>query len=123
MPKIDLAGRTFEFAQRVRVFANGLPRSISNEVDVRQLLRSSGSVAANYLEAQEGLSRKDFFYRIKVCGKEARESGLWLCLLNVSRGAPAAEREWLCREAGELKLIFSAIAKKDDTANAGQTVG
>jgi four helix bundle protein len=115
----DLAQRTFEFARRVREFANGLPRSVSNEVDVRQLLRSSGSVAANYLEAQEGLSRKDFFYRVKVCRKEARESGLWLCLLNISPGAMAMERERLYREAEELKLIFAAIAKKDDTGNTG----
>jgi four helix bundle protein len=115
MLKTDLTKRTFEFARRVRVFANVLPRSVSNEVDARQLLRSSGSVAANYLEAQEALSRKDFFYRIKVCKKEARESGLWLRLLHVSPGVGMTERESLSREAEELKLIFAAIAKKDDT--------
>lgn len=118
-----LVGRTFEFARRVREFVNRIPRSMANEVDARQLLRSSRSVAANYLEAQEGLSRKDFFYRVKVCRKEARESQLWLCLLNISPGAMTTERENLCREAEELKLIFAAIAKKDDTASAGQSGG
>jgi four helix bundle protein len=53
---------------------NELPRSPANYEDVRRVVRSSGSVAANYLESQEGLSRKDFFYRIKIWRKEARES-------------------------------------------------
>jgi four helix bundle protein len=56
----DPVERTFEFAQRVRVFVNGLPRTPSNFEDIRQVVRASGSVAANYLEAQEEVSRKDF---------------------------------------------------------------
>ncbi len=80
------------------------------------MLRSSGSVAANYLEAQEGLSRRDFFYRIKVCRKEARESELWLHLLDIPTGAIRREHDWLIQEIIELKLIFSAIAKKDNSA-------
>ena len=91
---------------------------LSNYEDSRQLVRSSGSVAANYIEAQEGVSRKDFFYRTKICRKEARESGLWLRLveLKVMR-ALAAERDRLvAQEANELKLIFAAIAAKDDTS-------
>ncbi|RXK56569.1 four helix bundle protein [Oleiharenicola lentus] len=81
----DLLRRTFVFAQCVRRLVNQLPRTISNIEDAKQLVRASGSVAANYLEAQEGLSRKDFFYRIKICRKEARESGLWLRLLELPR--------------------------------------
>jgi four helix bundle protein len=71
-------------------------------------------VAANYLESQEGLSRKDFFYRIKISRKEARESGLWLALFDVEQDpALAADRDKLAGEADELKRIFSAIAGKD----------
>jgi len=100
----------------VRQFVNRLPKSVANYEDSKQLIRSSGSVAANYLEAQEGLSRKDFFYRIKVCRKEARESGLWLRLINVGQlDGLLSEREKLATEADELKRIFSAIAGKDDT--------
>lgn len=110
----DLVERTFRFAQRVRKLVNALPRTIANIEDAKQLVRASGSVAANYLEAQEGLSRKDFFYRIKVCRKEARESGLWLRLLEVI-AASEDERNALIREAEELTRIFSAIAGKDDT--------
>jgi four helix bundle protein len=112
----DLVERTFRFAHRVRRFVNALPRTISNIEDAKQLVRASGSVAANYLEAQEGLSRKDFFYRIKVCRKEARESNLWLRLLEV-RPTNDDERTLLTREADELKRIFSSIAGKDDTAD------
>lgn len=111
----DLIDRTFRFAQSSRHFVNAVPRTISNIEDAKQLVRASGSVAANYLEAQEGLSRKDFFYRIKVCRKEARESHLWLRLLAVSPGTEE-QRTFLLHEADELKRISSAIAGKDDTA-------
>ena len=107
--------RTFEFALRVRKFVNRLPRSVANFEDSKQIVRASGSVAANYLEAQEGLSRKDFFYRIKVCRKESRESGLWLRLLDVGADAMLTkEREELVSESEELKRIFSSIAGKED---------
>src|SRR5471030_2312306 len=96
----DLVQRTFEFAQRVRRFVNRLPKSVSNFEDSKQLVRSSGSVAANYLEAQEGLSRRDFFYRIKVCRKESRESGLWSRLLDTGpEKTLSLEREKLVMEA------------------------
>lgn len=95
---------------------NQLSRTLANVEDARQLVRASGSVAANYLESQEGLSRKDFFYRIKICRKESRESGLWLSLIDVGAVAElAAERNWLVGEADQLKRIFSSIAGKDDS--------
>jgi four helix bundle protein len=115
-PARALVQRTFYFALEVRRFVNRLPRMISNYEDSRQLVRSSGSVAANYLEAQEGVSRKDFFYRTKICRKEARESGLWLRLVAIGGDVMLeAERSRLATEADELKLIFAAIAAKDDS--------
>lgn len=108
--------RTYQFAKAVRRFVNELPRVLSNYEDARQVVRSSGSVAANYLEAQEALSRKDFFYRIKLCRKEARESGLWLRLVDVGLLATIEpQRTALVGEAEELKKIFSSIAQQDDT--------
>jgi four helix bundle protein len=116
----DLEERTFRFAREVRDFVDRLPRKLSNYEDARQVVRSSGSVAANYLEAQEGVSRKDFFFRIKVCRKEARESGLWLRLVNVDADSTLGiQRDRLVGEAHELKLIFATIAGKDDTSGAG----
>lgn len=115
-PPRNLVDRTYGFAVRVRQFVNRLPRTLANYEDVRQLVRSSGSVAANYLESQEGLSRKDFFYRVKVCRKEARESGLWISLVDLGNDASLAEESnRLHAEAMELKRIFAAIAGKDDT--------
>jgi len=109
----DLVERTRVFALEVRRLLNRLPKVISNYEDARQVARSSGSVAANYLEAQEALSRKDFFFRIKVCRKEARETVLWLGLLETQRAADLDEEcSRLQREAEELVRIFSSIARK-----------
>lgn len=76
-PKYDLEERTFQFAKAVRIFIKGLPKSISNYEDGKQVVRSSGSVGANYREANEALSKKDFVMRIKISRKEAKESAYW----------------------------------------------
>ena len=90
-----------------------LPRNISNAEDVRQLVRASGSVAANWIEADEALSKKDFLMRVKICRKEAKESRLFLRLIDAGVAKDAARsRESLEREAYELTLIFSAIIGK-----------
>jgi four helix bundle protein len=81
----DLEERTFRFAESARTFAKQLPKTTSNVEDVRQLVRASGSVAANWIEANEALSRKDFLMRMKICRKEAKESRLFL---QVHRKAP-----------------------------------
>ena len=114
-PGGELSERTFGFARDVRKAVNQLPKTLSAREDSKQVIRSSGSVAANYLEAQEGLSRKDFFYRLKVCRKEARESQLWLELLAEDGGETVSERlDRLIDEANQLTRIFSSIVKKQD---------
>ena len=70
----DLEDRTLEFARRVRVIVKRLSRTIGNIGDGKPVVRSSGSVGANYIEANESLSKKDFVMRIKICRKEAKES-------------------------------------------------
>ena len=74
--KYNLEERTFLFASRVRRLTKRLHRTIENIEDIKQLIRSSGSVGANYIEANESLSKKDFLMRIKICRKEAKEFGL-----------------------------------------------
>ena len=74
----DLEERSFEFAKQVRAFIKVLPKTIANFEDSRQLIRASGSVAANYIEANNALSKKDFVMRVKICRKEAKECRLWL---------------------------------------------
>jgi four helix bundle protein len=109
----DLEDRTFRFAESVRAFVKQLPRTISNSEDVRQLVRASGSVAANWIEADEALSKKDFLMRVKICRKEAKESRLFLRLINAGLAkATVAVRDHLAAEARELTLIFSSIVSK-----------
>ena len=111
----DLEDRTFLFAQSIRAFVKSLPRTISNAEDSRQLIRASGSVAANWIEADEALSKKDFLMRVRICRKEAKESRLFLRLMDV--GVENIKgRDVLTAEARELTLIFSAIVKKSGGA-------
>ena len=109
----DLEERTFLFAQEVRRFVKSLPRTVANAEDVRQLVRASGSVAANWIEANEALSKKDFLLRAKISRKESKESRLFLRLLETGE-ALADKRDELCREARELTLIFATIISKSD---------
>ena len=81
-PAYDLEERTFQFAKSVRLFTKTLPKTISNVEDGKQVIRSSGSVGANYREANESLSKKDFLMRVKISRKEAKESAYWLRLIH-----------------------------------------
>jgi four helix bundle protein len=111
--KYDLEERTFSFAKRIRMFVKQLPRTLSNIEDVKQLIRSSGSVGANYIEANESLGKKDFSLRIKICRKEAKESHYWLALLCIDRNSSLEkELELLKKESLELMNIFAAILHK-----------
>lgn len=111
--KYDLEERTFSFAKSVRIFVKTLPKTISNIEDVRQLVRSSGSVGANYIEANEALSKKDFLMRIKISRKEAKESLYWLRLIHeTNKLKNNKETERLMQEATELKKILSSIVEK-----------
>lgn len=113
--KYDLEDRTYEFARCVRAFVKTLPRTICNIEDVKQVVRSSGSVGANYIEANEALSTKDFRMRIRISRKESKETRYWLRLLD-TRDVPGlnAERDKLIQESTELMLIFGAILKKSE---------
>jgi four helix bundle protein len=109
----DLEDRTFLFAESVRRFIKQLPRTVSNTEDIKQLVRASGSVAANWVEADEALSKKDFLMRVKVCRKEAKESRLFLRLIDAGLSKEnGAKRDAVAAEARELVLIFSSIISK-----------
>ena len=90
-----------------------LPRTICNIEDAKQLVRSSGSVGANYIEANEALGKKDFTMRAKTSRKESKESRYWLRLLDIGEDANLSkERETLIQESLELTKILSAIVNK-----------
>lgn len=109
----DLEDRTFTFARDIRNFVRRIRKNLIQIEDGKQLIRASGSVGANYIEANEALSKKDFYHRIKICRKEAKESKYWLRLLavNDSEGLLRKQKE-LIQEATELMNIFGSIIRK-----------
>ena len=111
--QFDLEERTFQFARNVVCYIKQLPRNISNLEYGKQVINASGSVGANYIEANESLSKKDFMMRIKICRKEAKESAYWLRLiLETNDEKFGQEGRKLQNEATELKKIFSSIINK-----------
>src|SRR4030095_12534122 len=106
----DLEDRTFRFAESVRTFVKQLPRSLSNAEDVRQLVRASGSVAANWIEANEALSKKDFLMRVKICRKEAKE-GIWRFLkIKIKRRSILA-----------LAILLAVMVRADEVPRKAKT--
>ena len=109
----DLEDRTLAFAKSVLTFVRKLPRSIANTEDIKQVVRSSGSIGANYIEANESLSKKDFLMRIKISRKEAKETRYWLSLLELDpANSLREERDTLHQESTELMMILGSILRK-----------
>lgn len=111
----DLEDRTFEFAKSVRMFVKKLPKTIANIEDGKQLIRSSGSVGANYIEANESFSKKDFIMRAKISRKEVKESRFWLRLVDMKGNDELEkERQMLITESTELMMILGSIIRKTE---------
>ena len=108
----NLEERTFLFAKECRIYIQKLPKTISNIEDGKQLVRSSGSVGANYIEANEKLGEKDLSFRLKIASKEAKESKYWLRLLQELNPELKEKSENLIFEIEELRKILSAIITK-----------
>ncbi len=113
--RYDLEERTENFAKDVIALCNGLPKSTVNVELMSHLVRSAGSVGANYIEAHDGLSQKDFVHRIRICRKEAKESRYWLRLLAPTKSQFESHMASLAQESTELMNIFGAILKKSTT--------
>ncbi len=113
--KYNLEERTFEFARDVRFFLKTLPHTAIVMADVKQVVRSSGSIGANYIEANENVGKRDFIYRLKVSRKEAKETIYWLRLICASNELPnVSEGARLIDEANQIRRILSAIIKKSE---------
>lgn len=109
----DLEDRTLAFAKKVRTLAKKLHKKIANVEDAKQVIRASGSVGANYIEANESLGKKDFAMRIKISRKESKESRYWSRLIDTGGDSELEnERNALVQEATELMKIFGAILQK-----------
>lgn len=113
-----LEERCHQFGKRVRVFCRKLKKDIANIEDIKQLIKSSGSVGANYIEANENVGKGDLKYRIKVCRKESKESMHFLGLIELFGDQELEkERNELVDEAIQLRRIFSSMIKKLDSDN------
>lgn len=110
----DLEGRTAKFGANIIKFVSRIPRTILNETIIIQLIRSATSIGANYCEADDAESRKDFRHKIGICKKEARETTYWLRMATTIAPSLKTEAIVLWHEAKELNLIFNAIRKKLD---------
>ncbi|OXB24277.1 four helix bundle protein [Flavobacterium tructae] len=108
----NLEERTLLFAKECRIYIRNLPKTLSNIEDGKQLIRSSGSVGANYIEANEKLGDKDFLFRLKITRKEAKESKFWLQLLNDLNPDQNISSQSLLYEIEELRKILSVIITK-----------
>jgi four helix bundle protein len=99
-----------KFGKDVRLFIKDVPKTVANIEDIRQVVRASGSVGANYIEANEALSKKDFLMRAKISRKESKESIYWLRMINETNNLKNhKEAERLIQEGTELKKILSKI--------------
>ncbi|MBI5328602.1 MAG: four helix bundle protein [Deltaproteobacteria bacterium] len=116
--RYDLEDRTLKFAKRVTMYVKELLRTIPNVEYGKQLVRSAGSVGANYIEANESLSKKDFIMRIKICRKEAKETCYWMKLTEPT-DATCSEQGALIQESTELVKIFNAILEKSQGKGQG----
>lgn len=110
--KFDLEDRTLDFAKRVVRMCKELPTNTVNDKLVDQVIRSAGSVGANYREANDALGTKDFLMRLKISRKEVKETHFWLELIIEANPDLKKRIGSLFQESLELKKILSAIITK-----------
>ena len=110
--KFDLEERTARFGESVIAFAKKIPRNPVTLPLISQLVRSGTSVGANYCEADDAVSKKEFRNKIGTCKKEARETKYWLRMIGGAEPDMKEEARLLWQEAKELHLIFASILRK-----------
>ncbi|MCO6045215.1 four helix bundle protein [Aeoliella sp. ICT_H6.2] len=108
-PAFDLEERTAKFGEEVIYFVRGIEANHISKPLITQLVRATGSVGANYCEADEASSKKEFRYHISLCKKEATESKQRLRLLVAACPNHREEARRLWSEANELTKVFAAI--------------
>ncbi len=112
-PKYDLEQRMLVFARNVRDFVQSLPVTPANKIYTDQVLRSSSSIGANYIEGNDALGKKDFLVKMRTSRREARETRFWLQLFETGNRPQLIERQKiLIDEVGQLIKILSAIIQK-----------
>jgi len=110
--KFDLIERTARFGENTIKFVKELPDTYVNRPLISQIVRSSTSIGANFMEADGAGSKKDFYHKIGICKKEAKETMHWLRMIAIANPTSEKECRILWREVRELTLIFSSILLK-----------
>jgi four helix bundle protein len=110
--KFDLEERTTEFAKRIIQLCKTLSKNVINNPLIGQIVRSAGSIGANYREANDALGKKDFIHSLKIARKEAKETLHWLEIIEEANLELKSRMQNLKKECRELKNILSAIIDK-----------
>jgi len=110
--KYDLEDRTLEFGKRIIHLSKALPKNTVNFTLIDQLTRSGTSLGANYREANETETKKDFLFRMRICRKEGKETIYWLNLIIEANPEFANRIKPLLQETTEIVKIFAAIIEK-----------
>ncbi len=110
----DLEERTARFGESVIRFVKGVPRNEVTLPLVSQIVRSGTSVGANYVEADDADSKKDFRFKIGLCRREAKETRHWLRMIVCAEPQLRDQAAAIWQEAKELNLIFSSIKRKTE---------
>ena len=111
----DLEERTAAFGKAAIAFVQGIPGNAVTWPLISQLVRSATSVGANYVEADDAESKKDFRHKISICKREARETKHWLRMIVAAEPSLRDAARSLWQEAKELHLIFASIWRKTGT--------
>jgi len=105
--KFDLEERTLRFSEEIIDFCKTVPKSIISSPIINQLIRSATSIGANYMEANNAASKKDFRNKIFICKKESQETKYWLRLMKKCSEDGKIDALW--QECHEFSLIFQKI--------------
>ncbi|HEY1786889.1 MAG TPA: four helix bundle protein [Verrucomicrobiae bacterium] len=108
----DLEERTAVFGEAIINFTKKISKNSVTSPIISQLVRAGTSVGANYCEADDAVSKKDFKNKIGICRKESRETKYWLRMIAAAETGAKDEARKLWQEAKELHLIFAAIWRK-----------
>ena len=115
--KYDLEERTAKFGENIIMFAKTIPVNTVTQRIIPQLVASGTGIGANYCEADDAESGKDFKHKIGIAKKEARETKYWLRMVSTASEGSKEKARILWQEAKELHLIFNAISKKVGVKN------
>jgi four helix bundle protein len=108
--KYDLEERCAKFGEKVIIFCKLTQNNEFTKPLINQFIRSATSIGANYMEANQASSKKDFINKIRICQKESNESKHWARMISIAEESQKNKCRELWKEAHELTLIFAKIS-------------